>query len=317
MILAATPSFHYCIEQRKGSPEYQQLHKNSAGVRVIVTRRVKLNAGCIEHVFRVEHDAIEAFAAVLSGLFSFVLTFSTVLLWKETKRLAAGAETQSKDMKDSIAEATRSADAMCDSASSMRDFSYAARRTAEISEFTAKVTMGVELPILHPEAIAISAQGTRTHNEWIKALYPEVTIRNYGKTPAIIDAVIINVLIGDTLPTVPHYQRTTEHPEPLIIAANSATEYKEYLLEYTDAMSDENIARFSDPNAALFLLGKIEFRDFLDLKHERGFVFMFVRKTKRVVSMSTVYSEYDYQRRKEAGENYSQDTQPSNRIETT
>ena len=56
----------------------------------------------------------DVLATLITAIFTVVLALSTVLLWKETKDLRNFAEQQSKDMRDSISEATRAADAMRD-----------------------------------------------------------------------------------------------------------------------------------------------------------------------------------------------------------
>ena len=79
----------------------------------------------ITYLTRLEYALVnrERFFGVLStvttALFTVILALSTVLLWKETKDLRNFAEQQSDDMKASIAEAVRSADAMRDVAKSL------------------------------------------------------------------------------------------------------------------------------------------------------------------------------------------------------
>ena len=55
---------------------------------------------------------VEAHDGAIVALFTVVLTFSTIGLWRETRRLADGAKEQAEDMKSSIAEAARAATAM-------------------------------------------------------------------------------------------------------------------------------------------------------------------------------------------------------------
>ena len=49
---------------------------------------------------------------VLIALFTGLLWWSTDKLWRETKKLAEGAEDRTKKMSDSIAQAARSAEAI-------------------------------------------------------------------------------------------------------------------------------------------------------------------------------------------------------------
>ena len=81
------------------------------GSKILVknNRLAKLEAILIsrERVF-------DLLATITTAIFTVVLPLSTVYLWKETKDLRNFAEQQSEDMKASIAETARSADAMRD-----------------------------------------------------------------------------------------------------------------------------------------------------------------------------------------------------------
>jgi hypothetical protein len=61
----------------------------------------------------------DVLSTIITAIFTVVLALSTVLLWKETKDLRNFAQQQGEDMKASIAEAARSADAMRDVAKSL------------------------------------------------------------------------------------------------------------------------------------------------------------------------------------------------------
>lgn len=86
------------------------------GSKILVknNRLAKLEAILIsrERVF-------DLLATITTAIFTVVLALSTVFLWKETKDLRNFAEQQSEDMKASIAETARSADAMRDVAKSL------------------------------------------------------------------------------------------------------------------------------------------------------------------------------------------------------
>ena len=57
------------------------------------------------------HDAIEALAGIASVAFTGILTYSTIGLWKETRRLAEDAEDQLGALEESVKHAGRSANA--------------------------------------------------------------------------------------------------------------------------------------------------------------------------------------------------------------
>jgi hypothetical protein len=258
-----------------------------------------------------DHDAIEALAAIGGLIFSVILTGSTVFLWIETRRLAAGAETQSKDMRDSIEQASRAATAMEDSATAMRSFAEAAARTANSSEMGTQAAINAETPILYVESVEVPERREGEYIEaWIRRIHPKITIRNFGKSPAIVDAVIVCLKICVVLPDVPVYQRVTNHPPSYVIGTEPLI-HTEYLLQDTDAFNEDSIATYSSAeNVDIHVFGRILFRDFMDAKHERGFVFVVSRMVLRPIRMHTVYRNYDYQKRIPYGSDYTQNTIP-------
>src|SRR5665213_3664119 len=89
--------------------------QHELGSRPIKTSRLSKFEGIIvgrERVF-------DVLATIITAIFTVVLALSTVFLWRETKDLRNFAQQQSEDMKASITEAARSADAMRDVAKSL------------------------------------------------------------------------------------------------------------------------------------------------------------------------------------------------------
>jgi hypothetical protein len=132
-------------------------------------------------------DIVVAGAAVGSLIFTVALWLSTRGLWVETRKLAAGAESQSDDLKKSISEATRSANALADYAAEAK------RQTEHLS--TQAMYMGDTLL-----ATQRMAAGAETTASWqlrayinVERIFTQrvpngrlviVRIRNFGKTPA-------------------------------------------------------------------------------------------------------------------------------------
>ncbi len=152
------------------------------------------NIDCDAYVFRTEHSFIEAFAAAVSVLFSAALTLSTVLLWMATERLASGAEAQSKEMKESINQATRAADAMQGVSEAMTANAVATKILADatmISAAAAERTSYADRPWL----FVVEAKNTqlqyRQARNWDSII--SFKIRNAGRMPAILTMVSIRV----------------------------------------------------------------------------------------------------------------------------
>jgi hypothetical protein len=85
---------------------------------------------CVDYFVEQNELGIAALSVLLTTLFTGVLAVSTIGLWnstktlqQETKRLAALAEAQSKDMKASIAAAQKSADIAEQSLASLQNAS--------------------------------------------------------------------------------------------------------------------------------------------------------------------------------------------------
>jgi len=88
---SSSESFQGCTEQRKSENKYSKLYSQD-GLVNLLPLLVKLNTGCIEYVFWDDHTAFEAGSAIAGILFSAVLTFWNILLWRETRNAArAGA----------------------------------------------------------------------------------------------------------------------------------------------------------------------------------------------------------------------------------
>jgi hypothetical protein len=116
-------------------------------------------------------------ATIITAIFTVVLALSTVLLWKETKDLRNFAEQQSEDMKASIAEAARSADAM-------RDVAKAVAANAEAANDTLALYKNANIrqnrAYLMVELGGVVAQNKETNYRF----EVRMTLQNVGNTPA-------------------------------------------------------------------------------------------------------------------------------------
>jgi hypothetical protein len=93
----------------------------------IKRRKIRLQSYA---AFLNEHDkTLSVLSTLVTAIFTVVLATSTVFLWKETKDLRNFAEEQGADMKASIAEQARAANAMRDVALAVGDNARAANNS--------------------------------------------------------------------------------------------------------------------------------------------------------------------------------------------
>jgi hypothetical protein len=109
-------------------------------------------------------------SAFWTAIFTLALTISTALLWWQTKRLAEGAEDQSRKMAASIDEMRRSADA--------------ATETAKAVPVLERAYVFLDNRIRFQRPTTWSAADTQTSTPFSAWLI------NYGKTPAVITQFI-------------------------------------------------------------------------------------------------------------------------------
>src|SRR5450759_563480 len=83
------------------------------------SRPIKSRLSKFEGVIVSRERIFDVLATIITAIFTVVFALSTVLLWKETKDLRNFAQQQSEDMRASIDQATRSANAMGDVAKAL------------------------------------------------------------------------------------------------------------------------------------------------------------------------------------------------------
>jgi hypothetical protein len=131
-------------------------------------------------------DVIDGFSTFIMAAFTMILAWSTVRLWRETERLAHGADEQSKKMTDSIAAmnsvAVETAKLVAESAkqvTEMHGLAEAAKKSADLSE---QSITRIERPYLF-----ISAQHTALYID--PKFRIEIMCTNHGRTPAVLKRV--------------------------------------------------------------------------------------------------------------------------------
>jgi hypothetical protein len=121
----------------------------------------------------------DVLSTIITAVFTVVLALSTVLLWKETKDLRNFAQQQGEDMKASIAEAARAAEAMSNVAKSLAV-------DAETGHANVRAYITTQLAGLVPQN-----KDTNYHYEI------RLTLQNVGNTPAY---KVVGNLHADVLP---------------------------------------------------------------------------------------------------------------------
>jgi hypothetical protein len=120
----------------------------------------------------------DVLATIITAIFTVVLALSTVLLWKETKDLRNFAETQSIDMRDSIKEAARSADAM-------RDVAKAVAAEAKLGAENLAIYKDATIRRQTRAYLTLSLVGVIRQNKDTNIPYEiRMTLQNVGNTPA-------------------------------------------------------------------------------------------------------------------------------------
>jgi hypothetical protein len=213
------------------------------------------------------HDDINALSTLVIAAFTAALAWSTVKLWRETERLAKGADDQSEKMRESIREQRRTAFAALLSAK-------AAKKTAAAVDLQAKAAVGAETPLLQITDIFISHQ-VDGKEKWIRKFEPAVTIKNFGRAPAVVTEVIMNIGFGyipDRPPELIRY-----HTYPVAAVVESGKEFKYYDMWLKKGITEQQINVFlADEAMNAFVFGVIKYRDFSGI-HDQGFVFIWIK----------------------------------------
>jgi hypothetical protein len=199
--------------------------------------------------------------------------FQAYWMWKTVAEAKTTAEVQKGQMKDSVDAAT------------------AAAKAADLS---AKAAIGVELPVLHVGEVVSRLQIENTE-AWVKSLIPVIRITNYGRSPAFVERVITNIMIGVRLPDKPHYEIVTKYPFASVIKYDQTNDYPEYLLRCGDRFSQEQIETYLRGDQRIYVYGYIAYRDFLGEKHTCGFCYFKATSAGDFLPMPGVDGVYRYQ----------------------
>lgn len=165
------------------------------------------------------------------------------------------------------------------------------QRGVRAAELAANAAMGVELPTLHIENIEEQLQPIE---EWKERFFPTLTIKNYGRTPAFVTNIILRVKTGHGLPETPDYGNVEEYFKPLVIDSKQTYLHTIYKDNSAYNFSAKELKDIQDKDGWLYLYGYIQYVDFLEVEHKKGFCFLWVPGTKQFIP-NRAYPQFAYQ----------------------
>ena len=170
-----------------------------------------------------------------------------------------------------------------------------AKSSADAAELTAKAAISTELPFLNIESIDSKTVklGLR---KFVTAIHPKIKIKNYGRTPAFVDEIIVNISIDKAFPPVPEYTKIDPYPEAYVIEPNGTLEYTEFDTRGKFVFSDKQVELLETKEGFLIIYGVINFSDFFGNRHQKGFIFSLINGTHDFGDMRQILPNYNFQR---------------------
>jgi len=258
---SATPE---CVPKSQEQGDKQAKYEDCAALR-----RALVGVGFLVHDYREEIGAIS----------TAIIAAYTIILGRATIGLRNAAEQQRTDTLRAIKAAERAAKATKRSVKAMRDSE--ARQATDFkasiaaAELSAQAAINVELPFLFIDRVSVNPRGGASFEEWTRRLTADVVISNYGRTPAFVTKVVVNLHVGDaSLTVIPTYRHRPTASENFVITngtPHTVTEYR--CFEKSNIANEMTLDLFEtllNGDAGLYIYGLIEFRDFMDKPHTSG-----------------------------------------------
>ncbi len=223
-------------------------------------RRISSIADFVTH----NETLFNVLSTTVTAIFTVVLATSTVFLWKETKDLRDFAQQQSADMKDYIAEATRSAKAMEDVAKSVGASAKAANdsltvfKDANLRQMRAYLTIGLGSVLRQDVA-------TNYHFE------VRMNLQNVGNTPAYKEVSNIHV---DVLPyPLPQDFKFPEFNDTISSAAVVGPHLSYVLTGFANRLyADDDVHEIEFGSAKrLYVYGTVKYEDAFGVSRKTDF----------------------------------------------
>jgi hypothetical protein len=195
------------------------------------------------------------------GLFTLLLAIATYFLWRETERLAAGADDQSKKMVAGINATLAVADKTKEVADAMQDAASAMRYTAGVSE--AAMNAAQKSSERQLRAYVHVYEITRAE-EWEDQFRVGINVKNYGQTPAY--GVVIRALAGQgpwpdvkEIPGMKEGLRQIGDLKERMVLGPSANALMSYGLK--ENISEDAMKSIREGTAAMYIYGFIKYVD--------------------------------------------------------
>ncbi len=170
-----------------------------------------------------------------------------------------------------------------------------ARIAADAASKSANAAVGVELPSVHIEHVGflLPIEDATDFTAWMNTAVPNITVKNYGRTPAFITDVNILVRIGKTLPIPRRYAKPVEYITRVVLTNGEPKSFQTYRYFEKGLFLQEKIDAVTTGDAMLFVYGYLTFNDFMDRPHTRGFVWGYVVENKSFIPLYN--PDYHYQ----------------------
>jgi hypothetical protein len=185
--------------------------------------------------------------------YTFGLFVTAVTLVLATVGLGIFSWRQSRDMKDSIA---------------------AAKESANAAVLQARAAIGVELPKIILSRVHFGDTGAASLASRLQSPKIEISVTNYGKTPAFLLRQAIEIEVCALLPAKPVYPSAFDLPPETVV------EYKNKFPLGTARpkcpLSPEDIQAILDGNTRLWVYGYVYYRDILSEPHMARFCKLFM-----------------------------------------
>ena len=160
---------------------------------------------------------------------------------------------QSRDTKDSIAVAKESASA---------------------AMLHARAAIGLELPKIILSRVDFSDAGAASLASRLQSPKIEISVTNYGKTPAFLLGQAIEIEVGALLPPEPVYPSAVDLPPETIVEYKN--KYPLGTARPKSPLSHEDIQAILDGNTRFRVYGYVYYRDILSEAHMARFCKVFV-----------------------------------------
>lgn len=238
------------------------------------------SAKIIWHVLKFLGDNSPA----LTVLATLIIAYFTYTLWDATHGLRKLATKQAEDMQTSLRIAAVSA--------------RATQKAARAADISAQAAVLIDLPILHIERMTTTIPWEDDVREFLRCFVPVIDIKNYGRSPAFVNEVLINTTVGEALPDTPIYTRLRYYQEEFVVDSGIVRPFDETIIFGEIVLPKEQLIDLVEESSTLFIYGYVLYRDLWGVAYKHGFIYAWVFGSNRFL-VPQCYTTYRYQRKVE------------------